>query len=162
MKTTIGIYETHKKALKAVKELMESGFPVNKLSLIGKAEIIDDEIKVRPNEIVEEAPVSIGIVLGPVLGVLTGVGLFAIPGFGFLFGAGALVGAFAGFDLGLVGGGTISLLTTLGMKRAYAIKYHEHLKQNRFMVIAQGEKDEVQKAKEILDGYGNQMDLKCH
>jgi hypothetical protein len=162
MKSTIGIYESHKSAIEALEELQREGYPVSHLSLLGRADLIDDHIHVRSNELLKEAPVSIGVVLGPVLGVLTGVGILAIPGLGFLFGAGALIGAFAGFDIGLVGGGIISLLTTLGIQKDYAIRYHEHLKVNRFLVIAQGNETEVMKAKEILHSHGKQLELECH
>jgi hypothetical protein len=162
MNATIGVYDSHKKALRAVEELQQAGYPVTQLSLIGKADLIDDHLHIRSNELIKEAPVSIGIILGPLLGVLTGVGILAIPGLGFLFGAGALVGAFAGFDIGLVGGGLISLLTTIGFQKDIAIKYHEHLKVNRFLVVAQGDEKEVKKAKEILHEHGTQMELNCH
>ena len=45
-----------------------------------------------------------GVMIGSILGVLTGVGLFAIPGMGFLYGAGILYGGFVGFETGIVGG----------------------------------------------------------
>ncbi len=162
MKSTIAIYDSHKKALEAIEELQNSGYPVTKLSLVGKADLIDDHIHVRSNDILKDAPVSIGVVLGSVLGVLSGVGILSIPGLGFLFGAGALVGAFAGFDIGLVGGGIISLLTTIGIQKDFAVKYHEHLKINRFLVIAQGNEDDVQKAKQIIHSHGKHIEMECH
>ena len=96
MKSTVGIYESHESAFEAVKELQSAGFPVNKLSVIGKAELVEDHLKVRSTAPATTAGVSVGVIAGPILGVLTGVGIVSIPGFGFLFGAGALVGALAG------------------------------------------------------------------
>jgi hypothetical protein len=162
MKSIIGIFESHKEALKAVEILKQKGFPVEKISLLGKADMIDDHLHVRSNEILKEAPVSIGAIVGPIVGVLTGAGIFAVPGLGFLFGAGAVIGGLAGLDLGIVGGGIITLLATLGIKKEHAVRYHEHLKVNRFLVIAHGDKEELDHAKKILEAYGHLVELQHH
>ena len=163
MKSTIGVYASHKKAIEAIRELKDSGYPVQQVSLIGKAKIIDDHMHISQNRWMKDGPVSIGVILGPILGVLTGAGIFSIPGLGFIFGAGAVIGAFAGFDIGLVGGGIVSLLTTLGMKRDEALKYHEHLEEKRFLVVAQGNQEQVRKAREILhDHHSEYMVANCH
>lgn len=162
MKATISVYDSHKKAINAIEKLAKNGYPVNKLSLIGKADLIDDHMHVKSHELLKEAPVSVGVILGPILGVLTGVGVVAIPGLGFILGAGAILGALAGFDVGLVSGGIISLLMTLGLSDKIAVKYHEHLKLNRFIVIAQGNKFELEKARAILEAHGMHHELLCH
>ena len=162
MNTTVGVYATHEKAIEAIQELQEAGYPVQQVSLIGKAEIIDDHMHVSQNNWIENTPVSIGAILGPILGILTGVGIFAIPGLGFIFGAGAAIGALAGFDIGIVGGGIVSLLTTLGIKKDVAIKYHEHLEEKRFLVIAKGNEEEVNLAKKILHEHNGSLEVNCH
>ena len=40
MNTTVGVYDTHEKAIEAVQELKRAGYPVQQVSLIGKAVII--------------------------------------------------------------------------------------------------------------------------
>jgi hypothetical protein len=162
MKSTIGVYNSHKEAIEAINELVDDGYPAAQLSLIGKADLIDDHLHVRSHELLKEAPVSIGIVAGTVLGVLAGAGIVAIPGLGFILGAGAVIGGFAGFDLGLVGGGIVSILASVGIKKEHAVKYHEHLKVNRFLVIAQGSETEVSEAKSILEAHGKHVELNCH
>src|ERR1035438_5250695 len=112
MNTTIGVYETHEKAIEAVQELKRAGFPVQQVSLIGKAVIIDDLMHVKHNRGIKNVPAIIGAIVGPILGLLSGVKLFAIPGFGFLFGIGAVLGALAGFSLGIAGGGIIDRKST--------------------------------------------------
>ena len=76
----IGVYDSHTIALEAVNELVNAGFPAKQLSLIGKAELIDDHLHVKSNNILIEAPVSIGVVTGSILGILAGASVFAIPG----------------------------------------------------------------------------------
>ena len=153
MNKTIGVYASHEKAIEAVQELKRAGYPVEQVSLIGKAVIIDDLMHVKHNRWIKNTPAIIGAILGPILGLLTGIKIFAIPGLGFLFGTGAGLGALAGFSLGIVCGGVISLLATLIIKRRAVLKYHEHFEEKGFQVIAHGTNEEVNKAKAILDGY---------
>jgi uncharacterized membrane protein len=151
MNTTVGVYDTHEKAIQAVEKLKRAGFPVQQLSLIGKAVVIDDLMRVKNNRKIKNAPAIIGAILGPLLGILTGVKLFAIPGLGFLFGIGAILGALAGFSLGIVGGGILSLIAILVIKSRSVLKYHEHIEERGFQIIAHGNNEEVNRAKEILE-----------
>ena len=153
MNTTVGVYDTHEKAIQAVEELKRAGFPVQQVSLIGKAVVIDDLMRVKNNRKIKNAPAIIGAILGPLLGILTGVKLFAIPGLGFLFGIGAVLGALAGFSLGIVGGGIFTLFAILAIKSRSVLKYHERIEEKGFQVIAHGTIDEVKKAKEILESH---------
>ena len=169
MKTTIGVYDSHEKAIKAIEKIKEGGFPVKQISLITKAEDTSEHIHVKSikkaeesGEKAEEIEACIGVIAGPILGVLTGLGLFAIPGFGFVFGAGAVVGAMAGFDFGLVGGGVVSILTMIGVNIAHSTKYQNHLTQGRFLVIVQGTDQEINMAKEILENLGEHIELNVH
>jgi hypothetical protein len=163
MKSTIGIYDSHDKALEAVKELKDSGYPIEKVSLVGRAEIIDDHLHVNNNPAaVQEAEVSVGIAAGSIIGILSGIGIFAIPGLGFLYGAGALVGAFAGLEVGVIAGGLTAILTKLGMKKEHAVKYDEHLKEGKFLVVAQGDEAEIETAKRVLHEHGTHTELSSH
>lgn len=158
--TIVGVYPTHEKAIEAVEELKREGYPVEQVSLLGTAVIIDDLMHVKYYRRSKNIPAITGAILGPILGILTGVKLFIIPGLGFLFGIGALLGALAGFSLGIVAGGAITVLATLIIKRKNILKYHEHTEERGFQVIAHGNKEEVNKAKEILDGYKDKIEIK--
>ncbi|HXS37290.1 MAG TPA: general stress protein [Flavipsychrobacter sp.] len=164
MKSTIGVYDTHEKALEAIKKLKDNGFPVKQLSLIGKTETeaVDEQMNVMPKEEINITGVTAGTAIGATLGILTGVGLFAIPGLGFLFGAGALVGAIAGFDFGLIGGGIASVLTTVGVKNEAVKKYQKEIEEGKFLVVAQGSDEEVKHANEVLNAHGTHTDMAIH
>ena len=151
MNKTVGVYDTHEKAIEAVEELKRAGYPVQQVSLIGEAVIIDDLMHVRKNRWIKNVPAIIGAIAGPILGLLAGVKLFAIPGLGFLFGIGAALGALAGFSLGIACGGAISLIAILVIRSRTVLKYREHFEEKGFKVIAHGNDKEVNKAKEILD-----------
>jgi uncharacterized membrane protein len=164
MKSTIGVYENHDKAVQAVVELKDAGFPVKQLSIIGKAEteVVDEKMHIMPKDPIKVGGLGTGTAVGATLGILTGVGLFAIPGLGFLYGAGALVGAIAGFDFGLIGGGIASVLTTVGVKDENVKKYHEDLEAGKYIVVAHGNEAEVNKSKEVLHAHDTHDDLHTH
>lgn len=159
MESQIAIYDTHEQAVNAVKMLNQHGFPMDNVSLLGKAEVIEDHIQIKSLDTIKKAPALVGMGAGTLIGLLSGVGVFAIPGFGFLYGAGALVGIIAGLDLGLIAGGAISLLSFTGIKEEEVVKCQEHLKEGKFMVIVKGAKEEIEKAKRILHIEGNHLEL---
>ena len=158
MKSQVAVYSTHEKALEAVKALKENDFPMKHVSLFGKAEVIDDHIHVRSLDPVKNTPVLLGVGAGTILGLLSGIGAFAIPGFGFLYGAGALIGSVAGFDVGLVSGGLITLMATLGIQKDKRIRCREHLEEGNFLVIVNGPGGEIEKARNILHTHGTHVE----
>ncbi len=175
MKSTIGVYPDHEAAIAAVNALKAAGFPQKHLSIIGhagtpeqaRAEGINadgtesDEAFDKP-ERVAATTVGVTVVAGAILGALTGVGLLAVPGLGFLVGAGALGGVIAGMDVGLVSGGIISALELAGVSKHHEALYHEHLKEGRYLVIAQGNPEEVNRAHEVLLQHDEHLHLEAH
>ncbi|MBN2175666.1 MAG: hypothetical protein JW731_16165 [Bacteroidales bacterium] len=147
MKSIIGIYISHVKAIEAIKILKGEKFPKEGISLIGKTHVHNEDNKSVCDTILSEGPMTAGVILAPVLGVLTGIGIFAIPGLGFLYGAGALEGAMAGLDLGLVGDGLVTLLTSLGISETHHLKFEDHLEKGKILLIARGERKNIEKAK---------------
>ena len=164
MNAVIGIYDNHELAVQAVIELKDSGFPEDKLSIMGltETEVVDKGNHVLPENTIHARPLGEGMAIGTALGVLTGVGLFAIPGLGILCGAGALVGAFAGFDFGLIGGGIASALTSIGVNKNVAKKYHDALAAGKFLVVAHGHQSDVDKANSLLHEHGTHTELDTH
>lgn len=151
MKKSISIFDSHDQAVKALHELQASGVNMSKVSLVGQAEVVDDNIHVKSNTALVAAPVAAGTVLGTTLGILTGVGLFAIPGLGVLFGAGAIVGALAGFQVGVLTGGFASILVDLGVKDDH-VEYEQHLNQGRFLLLYDGSDEEIDQVERIIEG----------
>ncbi len=160
--TIVGVYDTHDAAIAALKALKESGLPVEKMSFISKADIIEEKLHTNISDNAANAPVEIGVVLGPVLGILSGLSIIAIPGLGFLYGAGALIGAFVGFDFGLIGGGITTMLMKLGINKDKTAMYQEHLEKGKYIVTMTGDKEIAEKAKTILHTLGLHIDLQHH
>lgn len=159
MNAVIGIYESNEKAVAALSELQKSGYPTAQLSIIAKASLVDNHIHIKTNDSIEKAEVSVGVVSGTILGILLGVGIFAIPGLGFLFGAGAVVGAFAGLDIGLIAGGLTAIFTSMGIDAINAAKYDKYLNDGKFIIFAQGDEKQVEQAQKVLHTQGLSFEL---
>lgn len=166
MRTVVGVYEDHHEAVEAVRELKNAGYNSKQISLIGTVKDTSglEDVAEDDSERMKVAGAELGItaIAGSTLGLLTGIGVFAIPGLGFLFGAGALVGAIAGFDLGLIGGGIISALTIPGVKGETAKKYEKEIKEGKLLLIVQGTEAEVHEAENLLTSHGKHSTLEKH
>jgi hypothetical protein len=159
MKNAVAVYESHEQAVQALQELCAADFPLKKVSLVGRAEVLEDHIQLKSTEPAKNAPLIAGATLGPILGLLTGIGIFAIPGVGFLYGAGAIVGVMGGLDLGVVAGGILTLLATLGISKQHHLKFEEHIRTGKFLLIVEGNTKEIEQAKEILHTEANHLEL---
>jgi hypothetical protein len=159
MKSVIGIYQTHQGADDAVYELQKAGYPTKQISLLGKADMVDDHIALPTSDATPNTELGVGAVAGTALGILTGAGIMALPGLGFLYGAGALMGAFAGFDLGVIGGGMAAILTSMGLTRVMSESYEKHLMEGKFLVVVQGSDEELDNAQHILHMSSLHMEL---
>ncbi|MCB9359898.1 MAG: hypothetical protein H6587_03115 [Flavobacteriales bacterium] len=159
MKAKIAVYDSHEKAVNALESLANHKFPMEIVSLIGKSEMIDNHIHLKSLSSTKNTPAIVGMGAGTLIGLLSGIGVFTIPGFGFLYGAGALVGAIGGFDLGLITGGISAILLHLGIKKDNIVQYEEHLNQGKFIIIINGKMDDVLKAEEILHTEGQHLSI---
>ncbi len=157
MKVKIAVYETHDKAVDAVKKLSEHNFPMDKISLLGKTDIVDDHIHLKSLNPVKNAPAFIGAGAGALIGILTGIGVFAIPGFGVLYGAGAILGGIAGFDAGIITGGIGTLLLTIGITKEKVVQYEEHLNHGKYMIVVNGDEKSILEAEAILHTEGTHL-----
>ena len=151
--------ETDHEKQNAIKKLSEHGFPMKQLSLISKVEDKEDHLHLSDPSKASNIPMLVGFGAGPIVGLLTGLGIFAIPGFGFLYGAGAVIGALGGFELGLLGGGLATLLTTLGVKSDSHLKYTKHIEEGKYLVCLHGNLDEIKKAETVLHTEGTHLEF---
>jgi hypothetical protein len=150
MKSTVTIYDSHWAALDAVKKLKNRNCPVNQLSILGRAKIISNHITIKSKVSLKKPGESVGVILGSTLGILPRVGVFAVPGYGLLLGAGAIKQVFDAYD---VGKGLIEIypiLATIGIEKDNIIKCSEYLKKGKYLVIAPGNIEEVENAKITL------------
>lgn len=151
----VAVFGTHTQAEDAIKELQRSGFDMKKLSIIGKGYHS------------EEHPVGFyttgdrirswggfGAFWGGLWGFIIGAAFFWIPGIGPIAAAGPIVHALVGTLEGaaIVGGLSAigAALTSLGVPKHSILKYEQQLKADKYLVIAHGNAEGVEQARNIL------------
>jgi hypothetical protein len=113
-----GIFNEEKQAEQTVNKLIKEDFPMDYISIMGKAQHSgDDPIGIYYQSTGERVRSwgSLGAIWGGILGLLTGAaGLFFVPGLGAVMAAGPIVQALVGGAAGTaVGGGVMSAAATV-------------------------------------------------
>jgi len=154
--SVVAIYPSHTAAEAAIKELQQSGFDMNKLSILGRDYLTEEHVVgfYNAGDRMKYCG-KMGSLWGAFLGLLVGSGFFLIPGIGPLLVAGPLVGMIVGaLEGGVVVGGLSALgagLYNLGIHKDSIMKCETALKSGKFVVIAHGSVDDATHAKEILN-----------
>lgn len=155
-RSVVGIVKSHAEAEGVIKELQRSGFPMKRLSVIGKGYHS------------EEHPIGFytagdrirtwggfGAFWGAVWGVLFGAAFFWVPGIGPLAVAGPfvqlLVGGLEGAVLAGGAGALGGALVSLGVPRDSIVKYETSLRADNYLIIAHGTPEQVEAARAILE-----------
>ena len=142
----VGIYPTHTEAEAAVKALQQSGFDMQKLSIVGKDYHTEEHV-IGYYTTSDRMQVwgTRGAFWGGFWGLLVGSGFFFIPGIGPLMVFGPLVSWIIGALEGAVVVGGLSALGaglySLGIPKDSIVEYETALKSDQFLVMAHGTKD---------------------
>jgi hypothetical protein len=152
----VAIYPSHPTAEAAVKELQQSGFDMKKLSIVGRDYHTDEHVVGYYNTGDRmKRWGKTGAFWGGIWGWLFGSAFFFIPGIGPLVMAGPVVGWLVGALEGAVVVGGLSALGAglygLGIPKDSVLQYETALKTDKFLLIAHGSADEINRAKEILN-----------
>jgi len=138
-KTVTALYDTYSEAASAVSALEAAGVPHSDISIV--ANNSDNWHRdARASNAAEDATggAEAGAIVGGLGGLLTGLGVMAIPGVGPVVAAGWLVatavGAVAGAAVGGATGGIIGSLTTAGVPEADANVYAEGVRRGGALV----------------------------
>jgi len=154
--SVVAIFNIHTEAEAAVKELQKAGFDMKKLSIVGK-DYHSEEHVVGYYNTGDRVKYwgKLGAFWGGLWGLLFGSALFFIPGIGPIVVGGPLVAWVIGALEGAVIIGGLSAigaaLYSMGIPKGSVLKYETSLKSNQFLLVAHGTREEVEKAKTILD-----------
>ncbi|MFB2836761.1 general stress protein [Floridanema evergladense] len=161
----VGVFSNYRAAEMALQDLKNSGFPMDRVSIIAKDvdrnnRIADAEVRdvsdARGNKADEGAATGAiaGGTLGGLTGLLVGLGALAIPGIGPVMLAGATATAIAttlsGTAIGAAAGGLLGALIGLGIPEERARVYNERVSRGEYLVIVDGDSDEIARAEAIL------------
>jgi hypothetical protein len=163
MKTVTGLFDNYDDASDAVGELEASGVPRADISIVANNSdgwYDDGENSKAADDAAGGA--GVGAVIGGAGGLLTGLGLMAIPGVGPVVAAGWLaataVGAVGGAVVGGAAGGIVGALTESGVPEKDAHVYAEGVRRGGTMVTARVSDELAGEAERIL-GQANSVDL---
>lgn len=154
MKTLTGLFDNYDDASDAVGELEAIGIPSADISLV--ANNSTDWYGEEPSEVADDAAggAGLGAAIGGAGGLLTGLGIMAIPGVGPVVAAGWLAataaGAVAGAVVGGAAGGIIGALTESGVPERDAHVYAESVRRGGTLVTAKVPDGLVPEAEPIL------------
>jgi hypothetical protein len=156
--TVSALYDTYDSAISAVNALEASGIPHSDISIVSNN--VDNRYdKDHPTNTAADAGkgAGIGAAVGGVGGLLTGIGLLAIPGVGPVVAAGWLVataaGAMTGAVVGGAAGGLVGSLSSAGVPEHDANFYAEGVRRGGTLVTARVEDARASPAREILQRF---------
>ena len=151
MTTTVThLFDDYGRAQEAVRALEAAGFTSNEVSLA---------TRVRDNgELVDDATgaatgASVGAIAGAGTGLLTALGVLAIPGVGPLVAAGVLATTLAGAATGAAAGGLLGALTDYGVSEEDAHVYSEGVRRGGTLVSVRVPEERAQMATEIMNRF---------
>ena len=150
MKSVEAIFDSHWTALYAVKILKEAGYPTDQLSILGQMAPVEKQKNKRQEPSAENKNKCSGIVLETLMDALNVAGIFEVPGCGYLFGAGAVKKAIDSSVTGATGGGIMNILTQVGVKKETVSRYQQQINSGHFLLVAQGDANEIEQAKNVL------------
>ncbi|MBW9115613.1 hypothetical protein JNB88_18420 [Rhizobium cauense] len=156
MRTITGLYDNYDDAREAVKALETAGVPSDDISIVtNKASGVDIEGQGSYTEEGAGTGAGIGAVAGGAGGLLTGLGLMAIPGVGPVVAAGWLAATAAGAVAGAVAGGAVGGIVGAMMKEGVpeneANFYAEGIRRGGSVVTAKVEESKVSSTQAILN-----------
>ncbi|ANH07870.1 MULTISPECIES: general stress protein [Shinella] len=152
-RTATGLFDDYSDARDAVSALEARGIPSDDISIVSNNA---DERRSGDTNAAEGAGAGAGIgaAVGGVGGLLTGLGIMAIPGVGPVVAAGWLAataaGAAAGAVAGGAAGGLIGAMTESGVPEEHAHVYAEGVRRGGTLVTARVEESLYPEAEAIL------------
>ncbi len=163
-KTVTGLFDTYSDATSAVDQLKAAGISDSDISIVSNNSDGRHKDKDNDNDVAEDAGTGAGIgaAVGGVGGLLTGLGIMAIPGVGPVVAAGWLAataaGAVAGAVVGGAAGGIVGALTDSGVDERDAHVYAEGVRRGGTLVTAKVDESRSSEAEAILQ-RSNWVDL---
>ncbi|MEG4944492.1 histidine kinase [Microcoleus sp. F4-D5] len=166
-KRAVGAFSNYRDTELALMELQSSGFPMNKVSVVGenldRSDIAGASAGKGTDEKVgggAKAGATAGAVTGGLIGLLGSIGALAIPGVGPVMAGGAIATLLAdtvvGGAIGAAAGGLVGGLVGLGVPESKAKVYSDRVSRGEYLVFVEGTDAELATAEGILSVRGIQ------
>ncbi len=152
---TVAAFGTIAEAEEAVRKLIDGGVSAEIISLVAKDMQCEKQVHgfVTSCDVAKKAATG-SAWLGGLFGVLAGAAFIWVPGAGPLVVAGSLTSTLLGGVEGAVGGaaagGVLGWLSALGIEKKHIVKYEDHLKAGRYLLVVNGSLEDLKTADSIL------------
>lgn len=162
-KRIVGLFYSRDEAEAAVRDLRDSGFNMDRVSVIAKDTnpIAGTETTRDVGNKADEGAATgalTGGALGGITGLLVGLGLLAIPGIGPILLAGAeataIATTLAGAGIGAAAGGLVGALIGLGIPEERAKMYSDRVAGGSYLVMVNAPETEIGHAEAIMRRHG--------
>ena len=156
IRTFTHLYDEFGDARRTVEALETAGVPRDDISIVANnadsrhganAAAAADMDETRAG-----AGASTGTLVGGGVGLLTGLGLLAIPGVGPVVAAGWLIATVTGAGIGAAGGGLLGSLLHSGVPEEHAHAYAEGVRRGGTLVTVRGDESQASRIEAVLDG----------
>lgn len=166
-KRAVGAFSNYRDTELALRELQSSGFPMNKVSVVGNNLDGNDIAGASAGKGTDEkvgggakAGATAGAVTGGLIGLLGSIGALAIPGVGPVMAGGAIATLLAdtvvGGAIGAAAGGLVGGLVGLGVPEGKAKIYSDRVSRGEYLVFVEGTDAELATAEAIMSVRGIQ------
>ncbi|MCW2503535.1 MAG: hypothetical protein JWO79_1819 [Actinomycetia bacterium] len=161
-RAVIGVFPELDAVHAVVERLASAGFPVEKISILGK----DLRSETRINGFVTTGDIAgpsaaTGAWVGGLFGLLAGSAFLFIPGAGPLIVLGPLAAAAVGAAEGALIGGGVGAVLGHFVEQKHIPKYEELVRAGNYLVVVHGSEDDVARAQQILSESGS-SDVQRH
>lgn len=157
MKTVIGAFNDSTTAERAMQDLVSQGIARDDISLVannegGRYAPVAETSNGNGSAIATDAVV--GAEVGAGVGLLIGLTGLAIPGLGWIAGAGWLMATLMGAATGAVVGGLVGALTSVGVPEEDAVRYSTAVQQGSLLLAVRASDADASRVASILDRDG--------
>jgi hypothetical protein len=161
-KAIIGVFDDFDAAQGAVERLAAAGFPIDRISIIGKDLQSETRISgyVTLGDIAGPSAAT-GAWVGGLFGLLAGSAFLFIPGAGPLIVLGPLAGAAIGAGQGALVGGAVGAVLGHFVARKHLPKYEDLVQAGKYLLVVHGTEEEVARAQTLLTEAGS-TDIRRH
>lgn len=150
MQTITKVYGTYNKARNAVVDLESAGIPMDNISVLANEKGRQEYENDVDQETEAGTGAGLGAVVGGAAGLLTGLGLLAIPGLGPVVAAGWLASTALGVVAGGATGGIVGSLIGNGVSENDAHIYSEAVRRGGTLVSVQTQDHNIATVQSIL------------
>ena len=155
MQTVVGAYSTTEQAERASQDLTAAGIAWDDISMVANNEGGRyAPVTERTDDTTVGQDAMQGAKWGAGIGFLLGLTGLAIPGLGWIAGAGWFMGTLLGAGTGALVGGLIGALTSVGVPEVDAQRYNEAVRTGSTLLVVRATDEDAPRVADILNRDG--------